>query len=388
MEGLFAEKKSVNNLSILRKFSTFAQMIYLHDYDHWWEFRYDSAALLPLLASVRAREGKMLGSMSAMGFPFQDETQLRVMSSELVHSWSIEGETLDMEEVRSSIARRLGLESAGLQPATRYVEGVVEMSLDATQHYAEPLTEARLFGWHNTLFPTGMSGLYHIEVGKYRTGEMQVVSGAMGHERVHYQAPSPGRVPEEMGRFLHWVNTPAQTDPVLKAAIAHLWFVTIHPFDDGNGRIARAITDMLLARAEDSPRRFYSMSSVIKRRQKTYYDVLERTQRGDGDITEWLTWFLHALDEALEEVESSCAKVRKKSCFWSLHEGEAFNERQRKLILLLQDDFQGKLTSGKWAKIAKCSPDTALNDIKDLLARGILVKGEGGGRSTHYLLAD
>lgn len=363
-------------------------MIYLHDYDHWWEFRYDSARLLSLLGSVRAKQGKVLGGMSAMGFSIREEAQLQTLSSELVHSWSIEGEKLDMMEVRSSIARRLGMEVAGLPPSTRYVEGVVEMLLDATHHYADPLTEARLFGWHNTLFPTGMSGLYRIEVGKYRTGEMQVVSGAMGHERVHYQAPSPDRIPDEMRRFLDWVNAPARTDPVLKSAIAHLWFVTIHPFDDGNGRITRAITDMLLARAEDNPHRFYSMSMVIKQRQREYYDVLERTQRGDGDITEWLTWFLLTLDKALDAVEGTCSRVRQKSLFWERHRDKVFNERQRKLINLLQEDFYGKLTTGKWAKIAKCSPDTALNDIKDLVAKGILVKGEGGGRSTHYLLAE
>lgn len=363
-------------------------MIYLHDYDHWWEFRYDSAQLLPLLGSVRAKQGKVLGSMSAMGFTFQEEAQLHMMSSELVHSWSIEGENLNLAEVRSSIARRLGIETAGLQPTTHYVEGVVDMLLDATQHYAEPLTEERLFGWHNTLFPTGISGLYRILVGRYRMGDMQVVSGAMGHERIHYQAPSPARVPEEMRRFLDWVNAPAQTDGVLKAAIAHLWFVTIHPFDDGNGRIARAITDMLLARAEDSPHRLYSMSMVVKQRQREYYDVLERTQRGEGDITEWLTWFLGALDKALDSVEETCAKVRQKSCFWERHRDKPFNERQRKLINLLLDDFYGKLTSSKWAKIAKCSPDTALNDIKDLVERGVLVKGAGGGRSTHYLLVE
>ena len=262
----------------------------------------------------------------------------------------------------------------------------MEMLLDATQHYDKPLSDDRLFGWHNVLFPSGISGLYKIEVGKYRTGDMQVVSGAMGRERVHYQAPKPEKVPEEMARFIQWVNSADAMDGVIKAAIAHLWFVSIHPFDDGNGRITRALTDMLLARSENTGKRFYSMSAEIKLMQKEYYDVLERTQRGDGDITEWLLWFLECFEKALDATENTLASVLAKSKFWEHFRHTEFNERQRKLINMQFDGFFGKLTSGKWAKITKCSTDTALNDIRDLIAKGVLLKNDGGGRSTNYSL--
>ena len=310
------------------------------------------------------------------------------MSLELVRSSEIEGERLNLEEVRSSIARRLGIETAGLVPVSRYVEGVVEMQLDATQNYDKPLSHDRLFGWHNVLFPTGMSGLYRIDVGKYRSGEMQVVSGAMGKEKVHYQAPSADRVPAEMGRFIDWVNNNEEIDGVLKAAIAHLWFVSIHPFDDGNGRITRALTDMLLARSEKCSKRFYSMSAEIRVLQKEYYDVLERTQHGDGEITEWLLWFLGCFEQALDSTQNTLSSVMRKADFWDHHRDVTFNERQRKLLNLQFDGFFGKLTSSKWAKIAKCSSDTALNDINDLITKGILKKSEEGGRSTNYILVD
>ena len=316
--------------------------MYLHQRNNWWEFRYDKEAVMNKLGPVRAKQGLMLGRMLSLGFDFQDEAMLTTMSLELVRSCEIEGEVLNLTEVRSSIARRLGINTAGLVPASRYVEGIVEMLLYATQHYVKPLSDDRRFGWHNVLFPTGRSGFYAIEVAKYRTGEMQVVSGPMGHEIVHYEAPKPERVPEEMHRFIDWVNADNGTDPVLKAGIAHLWFVSIHPFDDGNGRITRAITDMLLARSEHSAKRFYSMSNEMKILQKEYYDVLEKTQKGDGDITAWLLWFL--------------------------------------------DCFFRKLTSGEWAKIGKCSTDTALNDFKDLVKKGILRKNDEGGRSTNYSL--
>lgn len=274
--------------------------MYLHERENWWQFTYDSSRVLKLLGRIRAKQGMVLGSLSALGFEFQDEAMLSTMSVELVRSSEIEGEMLNLQEVRSSIARRLGIETAGLVPASRYVEGIVEMLLDATQNYKKPLSDDRLFGWHNVLFPSGISGLYRIEVGKYRIGEMQVVSGAMGHEKVHYQAPSPERVPEEMKRFIQWANTEEDIDEVIKAAIVHLWFVSIHPFDDGNGRITRALTDMMLARSENTGKRFYSMSAEIKLMQKEYYEILERTQKGDGDITEWLLWFLKCLDKALD----------------------------------------------------------------------------------------
>ena len=360
--------------------------MYLHERDYWWQFTYDSQAILEVLGHVRAKQGLLMGRMLSLGFDMQDEAQLSTLSLELVHSSAIEGEVLNLSEVRSSIARRMGIETAGLVPSSRYVEGVVEMMLDATQQYDHPLTDDRLFGWHNVLFPTGRSGLYRIEVGQYRTGDMQVVSGAMGCERVHYQAPAPERVPQEMARFIAWFNSDAVTDGVLKAAIAHLWFVSIHPFDDGNGRISRALTDMLLARTEQTSRRFYSMSVEIKRMQKAYYEVLERTQHGDGDITEWLLWFLHCLENAIDAAEDNLSAVMDKARFWEYFRGTCFNERQRKLINLQFDGFFGKLTSSKWAKNAHCSSDTALNDIKDLMAKGVLEKTGEGGRSTNYKL--
>ena len=329
-----------------------------------------------------------MGRMLSLGFVSQDEAALSNMSLELVRSSEIEGQRLNLEEVRSSIARRLGIETAGLVPVSRYVEGVVEMQLDATQNYDKPLTHDRLYGWHNVLFPTGMSGLYRIDVGKYRSGEMQVVSGAIGKEKVHYQAPSPGRVPAEMGRFIDWVNNNDDIDGVLKAAIAHLWFVSIHPFDDGNGRITRALTDMLLARSEKCSKRFYSMSAEIRVLQKEYYDVLERTQLGDGEITEWLLWFLGCFEQALDSTQGTLSSVMRKADFWDRHRDVTFNERQRKLLNLQFDGFFGKLTSSKWAKIAKCSSDTALNDINDLITKGILKKSDEGGRSTNYILVD
>ena len=361
-------------------------MRYIHDYENWWQFRYDSERILIELGRVRAKQGKVLGRMLSLGFDYQDEAVLSNMSLELVRSSEIEGEKLNFAEVRSSIARRLGIETAGLVPASRYVDGVVEMQLDATQNYAKPLTHDRLYGWHNVLFPTGMSGLYRIDVGKYRTCEMQVVSGAMGKEKVHYQAPSAERVPAEMERFIDWVNDKEDVDAVLKAAITHLWLVSIHPFDDGNGRITRALTEMLLARSENCSKRFYSMSVAIKESQKDYYEVLERTQHGDGDITEWLLWFLGCFEQALDSTEDTLSSVMRKAEFWERHRDVSFNERQRKLLNMQFDDFFGKLTTSKWAKIAKCSSDTALNDINDLIAKGILKKTDAGGRSTNYVL--
>jgi Fic family protein len=360
--------------------------MYLHERKDWWKFQYDNDKIVKLLGDVRAKQGLMLGRMTSLGFDFQDDAMLTTMSLELVRSSEIEGESLNLSEVRSSIARRLGIHSAGLIPSSRYVEGVVEMLLDATQNYDKSLSDERLFGWHNVLFPTGRSGLYEIEVGKYRTGEMQVISGPMGKEQVHYQAPKPERVAGEMAIFIKWLNGNTELDGVIKAAIAHLWFISIHPFDDGNGRIARAITDMLLARSEHCSRRFYSMSTEIKLIQKDYYDVLERTQKGDGDITEWILWFLNCFDKALSSTESILSSVLGKNKFWEQHKDVDFNERQRKIINMLFDDFFGKLTSSKWAKIAKCSNDTALNDIKNLVAKGILMKNVEGGRSTNYSL--
>lgn len=363
-------------------------MRYLHEFENWWQFRFDSSRIMNLLGRARAKQGEVLGRMLSLGFDSQDEAVLSNLSIELVRSSEMEGEMLNLEEVRSSIARRLGIETAGVVPVSRYVSGVVEMQLDATQNYSKPLAHNRLFGWHNVLFPTGMSGLYRIEVGKYRTGDMQVVSGAMGKEKVHYQAPSADRVPAEMDTFIAWVNGEEDIDAVLKAAIAHLWFVSIHPFDDGNGRIARALTDMLLARSESCAKRFYSMSAAMKSMQKDYYDVLERTQRGDGEITEWLLWFLKCFEQALNATEDTISSVLRKAEFWEHHRDVTLNERQKKLLNMQFDGFFGKLTSSKWAIIAKCSSDTALNDINDLIAKGILRKTNEGGRSTNYVVAD
>ena len=361
-------------------------MRYIHSYDNWWQFRYDSQRIMNELGRVRAKQGMFVGRMLSLGFDSQDEAVLTNMSIELVRSSAIEGEHLNLDEVRSSIARRLGIATAGIVPTSRYIEGVVEMLLDATRNYDKPLSSQRLFGWHNVLFPTGISGLYPIEVGKYRSGEMQVVSGAMGMERVHYQAPSADRVPVEMERFISWINSDEAIDAVLKAAIAHLWFVSIHPFDDGNGRMARALTELLLARSENCSKRFYSLSAEMKVMQKAYYDVLERTQHGDGDITEWILWFLHCFEQALDTAEDALASVLRKADFWERNREISFNERQRKLLNMQFDGFFGKLTTGKWAKIAKCSTDTALNDIRDLVEKGVLRKAEEGGRSTNYML--
>jgi Fic family protein len=324
--------------------------------------------------------------MGNLGFRLQEEAMLTTLTLDVLKTSEIEGELLNKEQVRSSIARRLGLEVSGLVDSSRNVDGIVEVMLDATQHYSLPLTEGRLFGWHAALFPTGHSGMYKIEVAKFRSGEMQVVSGAMGKEKVHYEAPKGGLVEMEMTKFLQWFNNGAQVDPVLKAAIAHFWFVTIHPFDDGNGRIARAVADMQLTRSDGSPQRFYSMSNQILTERKKYYQILEKTQRRDSDITEWLVWFLSCLERALQNSEDILNAVLVKARFWERHKQTNLNERQRLIINKLLDGFDGKLTSSKWGKIAKVSSDTALRDIQDLMGKGILQKEAQGGRSTSYEL--
>ena len=326
-----------------------------------------------------------------LGFSLRSEAMLQTLTHDVVKSSEIEGEILDREQVRSSIARRLGIEIGALTPADRDVEGIVEMMLDATQKYDEHLTEERLFGWHAALFPTGRSGMHKIAVGAWRddsSGPMQVVSGAIGKERVHYEAPAAAKLPGEMKAFLDWFETKDGTDPVLRTAIAHLWFVTIHPFEDGNGRIARAIADMALARSDHSPQRFYSMSAQIRQERNAYYDMLEATQKGDLDITSWLDWFLACLDRALDGAENTLADVFRMAEFWKKHAGATFNNRQRDMLNRLLDGFEGKLTTSKYATIEKTSPDTALRDITDLVERGILAKDEGGGRSTSYSLAE
>jgi Fic family protein len=363
---------------------------YIHELPDWPHFRWDQERLAAPLAALRHRQGRLVGRMEMLGFSLRAEATLQSLTLDVLKSSEIEGEILDRDQVRSSIARRLGMDVGGLAPADRNVEGVVEMTLDATQNYSAPLTVERLLGWQAALFPTGYSGMSKIAVGRWRDdskGPMQVVSAASGRERVHFEAPAAKRLKKEMAAFLKWLNGTDQTDPVLRAGLAHLWFVTIHPFDDGNGRIARAIADMALARSEQSSQRFYSMSAQIRTERKTYYEMLEKTQKGALDITPWLKWFLGCLDRAFDGTEETLGSVLQKARFWEAHASAQLNERQRLMLNKLLDGFEGKLTSSKWAKIAKCSQDTALRDILDLVNRGILVKDAGGGRSTSYSLA-
>lgn len=327
--------------------------------------------------------------MESLGFDLRAEAQLQTLTEDVVKSSEIEGENLNRDQVRSSIARRLGMDVGGLVPADRDVEGVVEMMLDATVNYSKKLTVERLFGWHAALFPTGRSGMHKIVVGAWRadrTGPMRVVSGPVGKQKVHYQAPPAARVRKEMTRFLHWFADPGSTDPLLVAALAHLWFVTIHPFEDGNGRIARAIADMTLARSEKTGQRFYSMSARIRRERDSYYRVLERTQQGELDVTVWQEWFLNCLLRAIEGAEGTLGSILAKARFWDRFAKQPLNERQIKVLNKLLDGFEGKLTTSKWAKLANCSQDTAHRDILDLLERGALKKDSGGGRSTSYSL--
>ena len=361
---------------------------YIYEYKNWTDFSWQDKAISVVFGLVRLMQGKIIGQMNSLGFSAKEEATLTALTLDLVKSSEIEGELLNYDQVRSSIARRLGITTAGLVSSSRHIEGVVEMMLDATQRYTLPLTEKRLFGWHAALFPTGYSGPYSIEVGRYRTGEMQVVSGAMGKEKVHYDAVKPELVKTEMDKFLDWLNNENSLDPVLKAAIAHFWFIIIHPFDDGNGRIGRAITDMLLARAEGSGERFYSMSSQILAERKLYYEVLQKVQYSSGDITEWIDWFLHCLKNAMLSTEITTQKILRKAEFWKLHQHTPINERQRLILNKLFDDFEGKLQTSKWAKIVKTSSDTALRDIKDLVEKGILKQTDEGGRNANYELVD
>ncbi|MCK4658981.1 MAG: Fic family protein [Phycisphaerae bacterium] len=365
-------------------------MTYIHERPSWPQFTWDSEALAAALAALRHKQGKHLGKMEALGFDLRTEASLTTLTDEVVNSSAIEGENLDPEEVRSSIARKLGLDVAGLPKPGRQVDGVVEMMLDATRNFDVPLTEERLFAWHAALFPTGRRGMYRITVGAWRTddaGPMQVVSGPIGHEKVHFQAPEAERLKSEMTRFLDWFSDPTEIDPVLKAGVAHFWFVTIHPFEDGNGRIARAIADMSLSQADGTRDRFYSMSSGIEAQRKEYYRQLESAQRGDLDITKWLAWFLSCLDRTIKGADESLASVLHKSKLWQRINLRPVNDRQRKVINRMLDNFKGHLNTSKYAKLAKCSTDTALRDIRELLKRGIIMKNPGGGRSTSYRLA-
>ena len=362
---------------------------FLHQQNNWPEFTWNSNEFLSLLSEARNLQGRLIGKMDTMGFDLRNEALLDTLTLDVIKSSEIEGETLNPDQVRSSIARRLGMEIAGTVESDRNVEGVVEMMLDATQNCFKPLTAERLFDWHAALFPTGRSGMYKITVADWRkdtTGPMRVVSGAMGKEKVHYQAPDSGLLEKEMTRFLDWFNSNASIDLVLKAAIAHLWFVTIHPFDDGNGRITRALTDMLLAQSDKSNQRFYSMSAQIRIDRKQYYDLLEKTQKGNLDITNWIAWFLRCLINALKSTDIVLTNVLFKADFWQKHIDTVINERQKKILNKLMDGFDGKLTSSKWAKIAKCSKDSAVRDINDLIEKGILKREAAGGRSTNYEL--
>jgi Fic family protein len=361
---------------------------YIYEYEQWPDFKWDDKEIGAVLGKVRHLQGKIFGQMQALGFSLKEETILSTLTLDVLKSSEIEGEMLNYEQVRSSIARRLGIKYAGMVHAEKNVEGVVEMMLDATQRFNEPLDQERLFGWHAALFPTGWSGMIRIKTGRYRKGEMQIVSGPLGKETIHYQAPSPEIVSREMDRFLDWFNNETKIDGVLKAAVAHLRFIIIHPFDDGNGRIGRAISDMLLARSENSSQRFYSLSNQILIEKKTYYEILQKVQYSSGDISEWLDWFLNCLYRTLISTDETFKRIIYKAEFWDKHTETLLNSRQRLMLNRLLDGFDGKLKTSKWAKIAKCSADTALRDIKDLMEKGILKQEESGGRSTNYGLIE
>ena len=364
--------------------------IFIWQTTDWPSWRYDLAALAQPLAHVSRSQGLLLGRLADVGMALRDQASLSALTEDVVKTSEIEGEHLNVASVRSSIARRLGVDIGALAAVDRHVEGVVDMVLDATANCKAPLTRDRLFGWHAALFPTGYSGLAPIKTGGWRddaSGPMQVVSGPIGRQRVHFEAPPAERLEAETGRFLDWANNASSEPPLIKAGIAHLWLVTLHPFDDGNGRIARAVGDLFLARADGSPQRFYSLSAQIQRERNAYYDVLEQTQKQTLDVTNWLAWFLAALHRAVDQAQHTLDAVLVKARFWQQWATTPLNERQVKLLNRLLDGFDGKLTSGKWAVIAKCSADTALRDINDLLARGVLRKLEAGGRSTSYALS-
>ncbi len=363
--------------------------MYIHQHKNWTNFYWNNDKVITLLAKVKLLQGTILGKMQNIGFDLQKEAVLETLTTEVLKNSEIEGEVLNNEQVRSSVANKLGLEYKSDIYISRDVEGVVQMMMDSTQNFQNPLTQDRLFDWHAALFPTGRSGMHKITVADWRKddkGPMQVVSGAMGFEKVHFEAPHSDDVPKEMNLFLEWFEDDQPIDPMIKAAVAHLWFVTIHPFDDGNGRISRAITDMQLSRADSTSKRFYTMSAQILNDRKKYYTILEETQKGDSDITEWIVWFLNCLKDSIINADEILGAVLQKSSFWTQHKETSLNDRQRKMINKLFDSFEGKLFSSKWAKICKCSKDTAVRDIQDLIQKGILEKEEGGGRSTSYRL--
>jgi Fic family protein len=364
--------------------------MYIHELSDWPRFVWSWDRLAEPLAGVRHKQGRLIGHMEGLGFALRQEAVLETLTADVLKSSEIEGDKLDAEQVRSSIARRLGMDIGARKPADRHVDGAVEVMLDATRHCDRPLTAERLFAWHAAMFPTGYSGMRRIRIGDWRddgTGPMTVVSGPMGKERVHFAAPGAARIDGEMAAFLEWFNANAGTDPVLRAGLAHLWFVTIHPFDDGNGRIARTIADMALARSEDSPQRFYSMSAQIRQERAAYYSILEKTQKGTMNVTPWLEWFLACLGRAIDGAQATLGTIFAKARFWQSIAGVSLNERQRLVLNRLLDGFEGKLTTSKYAAIAKCSQDTATRDILGLIEIGILVRNPEGGRSTSYGLA-
>lgn len=366
--------------------------MWIHEDKTWPNFTWDAEKLAPLLSDIRYCQGRLIGRMESLGFELQREASLNMLTNDVVKSSAIEGENLNPEEVRSSIARRLGVDIGGYIPANRDVEGIVEIMLDATQRFQAQLTKERLFDWHAALFPTGRSGMHFITVAGWRTidaGPMQVVSGPIGREKVHFEAPNADRLEKEMQPFLEWFDKQNNLDPVIKAGIAHLWFVTIHPFEDGNGRIARAIGDMALARADGTSNRFYSLSTQIESERKIYYKNLEKQQRNSTEITHWLEWFLDALGRAIYSAETAVGRVLFKARLWDKINQNPVNERQRLIInRMLDDNFEGHMNTSKYAKLAKCSNDTALRDIQDLKERGVLIQNPGGGRSTSYRLVE
>lgn len=372
---------------LLALIACYDRVMYIYEQQDWPNFYWNQDAIKNLLIHIRRLQGRLLGGMQALGFPFHEEALLQTFTSDVVKSSEIEGEILDKEAVRSSVARHLGMERAATHPYDRHVEGVVEMVLDATKNFERSLTKERLFAWHASLFPTGWSGLAKIRVGSWRLGPVQVVSGKMGKETVHFEGPKASQMEREMELFFAWSNRKTAHDPLVKAALSHLWFITIHPFEDGNGRIGRAIADMMLARSENSSERFYSLSAQIQAERKSYYDILEKTQKGGLEVTGWIEWFLSCLTRAIENALSTLDTLLHKERYWRSLTKLPLNDRQRKVINLLLGGFEGKLTTSKWAKITSCSQDTAYRDILDLLNKGILVKAAEGGRSTSYFLA-
>lgn len=360
--------------------------MYLHQSKDWPNFTLETEKIVPILLRIRHQQGRLIGRMDSIGFSFQQDAVIETVTQDVIKSSEIEGEILDYSLVRSSVARHLGVNTAAMNHIDRNVEGVVEMMLDATQNFDQPLTKERLFSWHRMLFPLGRSGFAKIKIGSWREGPVQVISGRPGKEIVHFEGPTASLVDREMEKFIDWINHENKMDLVLKSAIAHLWFVTIHPFDDGNGRIGRAIADYLLARSEKSALRFYSLSSQIQAERQDYYQILEQTQKESLDITHWIQWYLFSLERAIQKAGTTFDTVRYKEKVWQSLSAISLNERQKKLINRLLDGFVGKLTTSKWAKIAKCSQDTAHRDIKELIAHGVLIKNEEGGRNTSYSL--